>query len=276
MSEIVNTHQAEAWNGYEGRHWAAHHDRYDALNGVFNDTLFAAAAIGPRDRVLDIGCGNGQVTRLAARRARDGHAVGVDLSVPMLDRARALAAEEGVRNVAFERGDAQTHPFGEGAFDVAVSRFGVMFFADPVAAFANVARALRPGGRLAFLCMERLEGSDLGAFFATLLRRLDGERNPTGDDGQGPTSLADPGRVRSLLEAAGFTGVVSERVEADQCLGRDLADAAEFFAGWGPLRFNFGEGETVVAAVAEGLRPFARPDGVWLRGAARLVTADRP
>src|SRR3569833_290281 len=146
---IVNTAQAEAWNGYEGGHWAAHQSRYDAVNSGFNAPLLAAAAIGEHDRVLDVGCGNGQLTRLAARRARFGHATGLDLSAPMLERARATAAEEGVANVTFARGDAQVHPFPAGAFDVAVSRFGAMFFADPVAAFANVGRAERAGGRAA-------------------------------------------------------------------------------------------------------------------------------
>jgi SAM-dependent methyltransferase len=95
MPAIVNIHQAEAWNGYEGAYWAEHQDRYDAVSGGFNNALFAAAAIGEPDRVLDIGCSNGQTTRLAARRARYGHALGVDLSAPMLARARATAVTEG-------------------------------------------------------------------------------------------------------------------------------------------------------------------------------------
>ncbi|MFC6933602.1 class I SAM-dependent methyltransferase [Actinomadura yumaensis] len=168
MPQIVNTHQSEAWNGYEGRHWADHHDRYDQVNGGFNAALLDAAALTAEDRVLDLGCGNGQVTRLAARRARA--ATGIDLSGPMLDRARALAAEEGVANVTFERGDAQVHPLPEST--AAISRFGVMFFADPVAAFANVARALVPGGRLAFLCMTALEGTELGSVLAAMGEHL--------------------------------------------------------------------------------------------------------
>src|SRR5688572_29424056 len=136
MVQIVNTEQAEAWNGYEGQHWADNHDRYESMNSGFNDRLLGAARIGERDRVLDIGCGNGLTTRLAARLAarwaRLGEAVGVDLSVPMLTRARAIAAEEGVENVRFEQGDVQVYPFSEAGFDAAISRFAVMFFADPV------------------------------------------------------------------------------------------------------------------------------------------------
>ncbi|WP_067475650.1 class I SAM-dependent methyltransferase [Actinomadura hibisca] len=276
MADIVNTGQAEAWNGYEGAHWAAHHDRYDAVNSGFNGPLLAAAAIGEADRVLDVGCGNGQLTRLAARQARLGSAQGLDLSAPMLDRAHALAAEEGVANVTFEQGDAQVHPFTDGSFDVAVSRFGVMFFADPVAAFGNIGRALRPGGRVALLCMAHLEGTDLGGVLAALSARAGVAEPATGRDGTGPTSLADPARVREILSAAGFADVSSDLVEGDQIWGRDAADAARFLADWGPVRHNLGDGPEVRAIAEEELRPFASPDGVRLRGAARLVTAVRP
>lgn len=268
--EIVNTHQAEAWNGYEGAHWADHHARYDAVNSGFNPQLLDAAAIGPRDRILDIGCGNGQVTRLAAERAHLGAATGVDLSAPMLDRARSLAEAEGVANVRFERGDAQLYPFPDGGFDVAISRFGVMFFADPVAAFGNVRRALAEGGRVAFLAMAPPGESDLGAVFAAL---------PTlphpalGHDG--PLSLADPDRAGEVLGGAGFRAVTSRRVEAEQVWGRDAADAAAFLAAWGPIRHNYGEGDELVATIADALRPFERDGAVRLRSTACLITARR-
>lgn len=273
MPQIVNTHQSEAWNGYEGRHWADHHDRYDQVNGGFNAALLDAAALTAEDLVLDLGCGNGQVTRLAARRARA--ATGVDLSAPMLDRARALAAEEGVANVTFEQGDAQVHPLPEST--VAISRFGVMFFADPVAAFANVARALVPGGRLAFLCMTALEGTELGSVLAAMGEHLP---RPTGPDGTGPTSFADPDRTRAVLTEAGFTGFGCTRVEGDGVWGRDVADAAAFLSGWGPVKYHCDLAGPEAAARArealtEALRPFVREGAVRLRGSAWLVTARR-
>jgi SAM-dependent methyltransferase len=268
MARIVNVHQSEAWNGYEGQHWADHHDRYDALNGGYNDGLLDAAAIGARDRVLDIGCGNGQVTRLAARRASEGSATGVDLSGPMLARARDLAEREGVQNVTFEQGDAQVHPFADGAFDVAISRFGVMFFADPVAAFGNVRRALREGGRLAFLAMAPLSASDLGTLLAAL--------PPRDEPAVGaPLSLSDPARVHEVLEGAGFTDVSTGRLETEQVWGRDAADAARFLAGWGPIRFNYGESEEIVDTLTRAARPFERAGAVRLHGTAMLVTARR-
>jgi SAM-dependent methyltransferase len=278
MAGIVNTAQAEAWNGYEGEHWAAHDDRYDAVNSGFNTYLLDAARIGERDRVLDIGCGNGQLTRLAARRARLGRAHGIDLSAPMLARARARADEEGVSNVSFEQGDAQVHTFPAGGHDVAVSRFGIMFFADPVAAFGNIGRALHPGGRLAFLCMTRLEGTDIASVFGAMAPYL---AWPTGPDGTGPTSFADPARIQKVLTGAGFQDVTATHVEADQTWGRDVADAAEFIGGWGPVRFHMEQAGPEAAAKARealvpALRPFETPDGVRMRGRAWLVTALRP
>ena len=278
MDTIVNRHQAEAWNGYEGRHWAAHQDRYDAVNSGFNAALLAA--VRPGDRVLDIGCGNGQLTRLAAARAGTGHAGGVDLSAPKLDRARASAADEGGANVEFVRGDAQVHPFPPATFDVALSRFGVMFFADPVAAFANVGRALRPGGRLAFVCLDDIRHGDLGRVLAALAGHLP----PAGTDGTGvaePLSLADPAAVRTVLTAAGYTAVDCAPVQASQLWGRDAADAAGFLADWGPLRHQLDRVDPAAAdrartALTDALRAYEQPDAVRLRGTAWLVTAHRP
>lgn len=273
---IVNTAQAEAWNGYEGGHWADNQRRYDAVNSGFNEALLAI--VGAEDRVLDIGCGNGQLTRLAARRAR--HATGVDLSAPMLARARASAAAEGVANVTFDQADAQIHPFGDGAFDVAMSRFGIMFFADPVAAFANIARALRPGGRVAFLSLRPIGDGDLGRAYAALRRHLPPapEREP---GAPGPESLSDPARIRRILTEAGFTRVAPAPVEADQIWGRDARDAAEFLRGWGPVRFALDRQDPVVAARAladltDTMRAFERDGAVRLRGEAWLTTATRP
>jgi SAM-dependent methyltransferase len=110
MQTIVNTRQAHAWNGYEGRHWAEHQDRWDAINSGANDYLFAAAAISEHDRVLDIGCGNGQTSRLAAGLATHGQVLGSDLSLPMLERAPASASAEGLTNIRFEQGDAEVYP----------------------------------------------------------------------------------------------------------------------------------------------------------------------
>ncbi|WP_325050233.1 class I SAM-dependent methyltransferase [Actinomadura craniellae] len=203
--------------------------------------------------------------------------MGIDLSAPMLARARARAAEEGVPNAEFEQGDVQVHPLPAAGFDVAVSRFGVMFYADPVAAFGNVARALRPDGRLAFVCLAELAGTDLGEILAATAEHLP---TPTGPDGTGPTSFADPARVRRVLGDAGFGNVTCTRVEADQRWGRDAADATAFLSAWGPVRYHLGlvdpdTAAKAVAALGSAVRRFEHPDGVRTRGTAWLVTAAR-
>jgi SAM-dependent methyltransferase len=274
---LVNIEQAEEWNGYEGRQWATNQERWDAVNGAFNAPLFAAAAIGPQDRVLDIGCGNGQTTRLAARRAERGHVVGIDLSAPMLERARALAAAEGLTNMTFEQGDAQVHPFPHGSFDVAISRFGVMFFTDPIAAFANIGRALRPGGRVAVICMQDAGQSELFGSVAAALRDLVA-LPPSEPGAAGMFSLANPGHIDRVFTNAGFAAVTATPVEAPMVFGQDADDAARFLLATGPLHFLLEEAESATraqagTALAGALRAYEEPDGVRLRGGAWVVTA---
>jgi len=146
-----NTEMATAWDGDEGAYWAAHAEHFDRSVAAYHLPFLAAAAIGRREQVLDIGCGTGQTTRDAARRAPAGGTLGVDLSSEMIAVARRLAVAEDIPNTRFEQADAQIYPFAERSFDVVISRTGAMFFGDPPAAFANIARALRSGGRLALL-----------------------------------------------------------------------------------------------------------------------------
>jgi SAM-dependent methyltransferase len=285
MRELVNSTQSEAWNGGEGRHWSDHHDRWNAVNEGFNRPLLAAAAIGSEDRVLDVGCGAGQTTRLAARAAVRGSVLGLDLSAPMLARARGLAAEEGLDRIAFEQGDAQVHPLQAAAFDIAISRFGIMFFMDPVAGFANIGRALRPGGRLAFVCTSdpaRCEWVQVyGAVRAALLLP---PQEATAPDGPGMFSLSDPAVIRQALGAAGFDDVHTEPVEAVGNFGRDADDAADHLLGSGLGRqlvslLDFAShpngSDRARTALSAALVEYERPTGIHLRTGAWLVTATR-
>ncbi len=277
-NRIVNTHQFEAWNGYEGRHWAEHQARYDALNDPANAPLLDAARIKETDSVLDIGCGNGRLTRLAARTAR--RAVGVDLSAPMLERARASAAAEDLAHVTHLQADAQVHPFEEASFDVALSRFGIMFFADPVAAFANIGRALRPDGRLAFVCPQSVDRLDQSVIFAAVAEQVTlpdfSQRTETG-----PASFADPGRTTRVLSGAGFDAIAVDPLEVVQAWGTDPADAADFLFGWGPMRHWLRDAapETVDRArqaASDAFRTYATDEGVHLTARYWLVTATWP
>ncbi|MEU1331488.1 methyltransferase domain-containing protein [Streptomyces sp. NPDC005865] len=288
---VVNTEQAQAWNGPEGSHWAENQDRWNAVNEGFNEPLLDAAGLTPETagdhRVLDLGCGSGQTTRLAALRAPHGHALGLDLSGPMLATARERAAHEGIANIAFAQGDAQVHRFEPGAFDAAVSRFGVMFFADPAAAFGNIGRALRPGGRLAFVCPADAALNDWVAAMASLRDTLPADGSP-GDFGRpglpGMFSLAAPDRIHEVLTAAGFTGVDINQVQAYGTWGHGAEDAAEFLLGTGPGRHLLEQVDASTRArarhaLADHLRRHQAADAdraVRLRSAAWLVAADRP
>jgi SAM-dependent methyltransferase len=276
-----NTEQAEAWNGDDGLHWAQHRDRYDTMLHPHATRLLHAAAIAPGQRVLDIGCGCGETTCRAARQAGPGGgALGVDLSGPMLDEARRRAARELLSNVSFEQADVQAFPFEAEAFDVAISRFGVMFFDDPHAAFVRIHQALRPGGRLAFLCWQDvMENDHLVVPFSAIARyvplpELGGPGRP------GPFSLADPERIRESLADAGFTGISIEPVTEPMWLGTDADDATGFLQENPTARTMLKDADeqtvaNVRQALREALATHQTADGVALGSAAWLVTAER-
>ncbi|NNH71345.1 methyltransferase domain-containing protein [Nocardia uniformis] len=261
----VNVEQDRVWNGDDGIHWAQWHERYDAMAEPSNTHLFEAAEIGSEDRVLDIGCGTGQTTRLAARLAQRGHAVGIDLSEPMLVRARRTAAEEQIGSITFEQGDAQVFPFPSSGFEVAISRAGVMFFDDPVAAFGNIGKALVPGGRLAFLCHRDMD-HDANPVLATLAEHLPlpdlAERAP------GVVAFSDPEQVSDVLDAAGFVAVRAYPITYRTALGRDALDATDFLfrAQLRAFLTDIDEGALARArtALVEALRPFETDGAVHL------------
>ena len=276
MSAIVNNEQDRAWNGDEGRYWADHHHRWNAVNEEFNEPLLRAAAITPGEQVLDIGCGAGQTSRLAARQAHPGQVLGLDLSAPELEQARALAAEERLDNLRFERGDAQVHPFPPGGFDVALSRFGIMFFDDPSAAFANIRSALRPGGRLAFASLSAPERVEWAGVFSVL--RAFGPVPDFTVGAPGMFSLADPATIRQLLTGAGFDEVRVDLVTARMNFGRNADDATGFLAGSGPVRFLLEQlaptqADQAREAMRQALTRFEDACGVRLDGEACVVSA---
>lgn len=278
---MANAEQAKEWNTTEGEHWVAHQARYDRILGGYGERLLDAADIGEADVVLDIGCGCGDTTRNVARRAMAGSALGVDLSGPMLDRARTLAVEQGLDNASFERVDAQVHDFKCQQFTRAISRFGVMFFADPVAAFTNIGGALQPGSRVAFTCWRDVtENEYLMVPAAAALEFV--ELPDWGDESQpGPFSLAAKDRIRSVLHDAGLTKVVVEPLDLPLHLGTDVPDTVAFILYTGLAKELLGSADDdsvdkATAAITDVLKTFETPDGVVLGSGAWLVTATRP
>jgi len=280
VSAEANAEQAEYWGGYEGQHWAAEQDRYDRMLDPFNEVLVGAAVESASDRVIDVGCGNGSTSRALARALPEGHVLGVDLSEPMLERARATAEAEGIANVEFVRADAQSHGFPTGGADAVASRFGIMFFDDPVAAFANLRTALRDGGRLAVMCWrDALENEWIAVPAGALLEHL--PMPDLGAPGQpGPFSLADPDHTRAILAEAGFADVGLEPLDRPNRFGTDLDDATAFLrsTSFGKGMFEGADPATVeraLDALREASAPYLGPDGLVLGSAAWLVTARR-
>lgn len=270
---------ARIWDGEEGDDWALNEERYNAAVARFDAPLFEAADITLGDAVLDLGCGCGVTTREAARRARAGYALGVDLSARMLERAREGARREGIDNVEFVQADAQIHTFRAQSFDVVISRFGAMFFADRAGAFANIARALRGGGRLVLLGWQELGRN---AWMTAIREALaQGRTLPQPVPGQpGPFGLGDADGVRRTLADAGFDSPTASAFTAPVWLGADADDATAFVGGMGMTRGLLADLDENASAVAlDGLRAslarHATPNGVLLEGAAWVITAQR-
>ena len=225
----ANASQLAAWNGHEGAYWAEHADIFDRAIAGHDAAFQAAAAIQLTDRVLDVGCGTGQNTRDAALAARSGSALGVDLSAPMLEEARRRADAAGLTNCSFLQADAQIHPFEPASFDVAICRTAAMFFADRVAALANIGRALRPGGRLVLLTWQPQARNEWIEQIATALAA--GRPPQIPPPGAGPFALSEPGHIRAVLADAGFGDVDVVGSEAPFWFGADAAEASRFIAG---------------------------------------------
>lgn len=272
-----NRGQMNAWDGEAGAYWAAHADRFDAAMAGYQGPFLEAAAIASDDAVLDIGCGNGGTTIDAARIATAGSALGVDLSAAMLHQARLRAATSGISNVEFLRADAQVHPFAAASFDVAISRTGAMFFGDMAAAFANIGRALRSGGRLVLLTWQPPSENE---WFSGTTAALDAGRGLEGPPvgAQGPFALADPDHVRGILTASGYREVEIEGISRPEWFGSDAADAQAFVLGsLGWLLDGLDERARARARdeLLAWLAAHETDDGVLLGSAAWLVRATK-
>ncbi len=276
----ANAEQRDHWNADEAHHWVQYEDVHDTMLEPFGRALLDAANLQSGESVLDVGCGTGWTSLGAGQQVGpDGAVLGVDLSVPMLTRARERATQAGLQHVRFDVADAQTETLG-GPFDAIISRFGVMFFDDPPAAFTNLRRAITDDGRLSFVCWQELLANEWmavpGAGVATRIPLPD--LGPP--DAPGPFSLSDAAAVRALLAAAGFHHVAVEPSEMTVTLGGGLPlDATlEYLRTSGLGRAVFADAtpaqiDDAIEAVRSALRPYDTDDGVQLGGAAWLVTA---
>jgi SAM-dependent methyltransferase len=277
----ANTAQAEYWNLQAGPVWAENQGRLDRQLDPLGRAAQRALDPRPGERLLDVGCGCGHTTlQLADAVAPEGVVTGIDISRPMLEVARSRAGNAPVR---FVEADAQTGDLApgvaEGAYDAVYSRFGVMFFEDPPRAFANIARAVRPGGRLAFVCWRAVtENAWMRGPFEAAAALLPPPK-PGDPLAPGPFAFADPARIRAVLEGGGWTDV--EIAPHDQAIGAGgVEESLALALRVGPLGAALREWPDLTGKVIDAVRAFfARhdgPGGVRLPSATWIVTARRP
>jgi SAM-dependent methyltransferase len=285
VSEAPNAEQLRYWNEVAGPRWVRFQERLDREIAGLGLLALERAALAEGEAVLDVGCGCGGTSLEIARRVGPrGRVLGLDISRPMLALARERQAEAGAAQLRFEEADAQTAALEPGAFDVLFSRFGVMFFADPAAAFTNLRRALRPGARLAFVCWQRLPDNPWMMVPMGALAKHLPLPPPPPPGAPGPFAFADAARVQGLLEAAGFSSVEAGDVREPLRLGGgSLDDAVEFALEVGPAASVLREAGAgpelraqVAASVREALEPYAAGGSPSLPSAAWIFTARNP
>ena len=281
-----NDEKVADWNDQSGERWVAHQVRLDAMLAVFGQAAIEAAAPATGERVLDVGCGAGASSQaLAALVGPRGQVLGVDISESLIGRARALTAQD--MPVVFAVADASSTELPEGAFDILFSRFGVMFFDDPTGAFAHMRRALRPGGRVAFVCWRGVAENDWMQLPMSAIKGIVPQAAPPGPEAPGPFSFGDPDRVVRILTVAGLTDTAIAPFDASVPFGkgptRDAAidDAVKMTLEVGPLSRALADQPDDVRARASAAVRAAFTDrpgdrSVMINGAAWIVTARNP
>jgi SAM-dependent methyltransferase len=277
----ANQEQRIYWNDQAGPRWVKLQQRLDAQIQPLGMAAIQRAEITAGEHVLDIGCGCGQTgLELAKHVGSQGSVLGIDLSLPMLERARERQRELGLTNIEFLQADAQTHKFEAPRFDLAFSRFGVMFFEDPTAAFRNIRSALRPHSRLCFVCWQGLEKNEWAKVPLTVATQHVALPPPAAPGTPGPFAFADQVRVRQILKDAGLVEVQFESYETQLNMGgaSTVDDAVDFSLEIGPVAALLRDADTTVRSrvrrdLTFALLPFAKQGGVKLGGAVWIVRA---
>jgi SAM-dependent methyltransferase len=281
----ANTEQAKYWNEVAGPRWVRFQEVLDTELSGLSGAAMDRAGVAPGEAVIDVGCGcGGTALELARRVGAGGRVLGVDLSRPMLDRARARASAAGLAQLSFREADAQTERFAPGGADLVFSRFGVMFFSDPPAAFANLRAALRPGGRVAFVCWQARGENPWVTVPLGAIAKVVKLAPPPAPGAPGPFAFADPDRVRAILLGGGLADVAVADLREPIALGGGTLDGAVAFAlEIGPAATALreaGGGPEVRAQVADAMRealaPYAASGELRMASAAWLVTARNP
>lgn len=274
-----NADQIAYWNGPGGRHWTVRQQLQDIVLGPVSEVLINRANVRAGEAVIDVGCGCGATSfDLLKKVGPTGHIVGVDISEPMLGRARELAPANAP--VEFVLADATVHPFAPASADVLFSRFGVMFFAQPSNSFANMRKALRPNGRLAFACWRTPRDNPWMMLGLQEAYKHVPKLPEVKPDDPGPFSFASEERVLHILGQAGFTSIEMERIDLslDIATGRGLESAIETVLAIGPTsRALDGQPPDKIQAATQSIRAVLathqQGETVPLGGSIWIVTA---
>jgi len=281
--DSLHADQVAFWSGEGGDIWLAREARTDAMLAGLGGRALAAAAARPGEAVLDVGCGTGPTSRVLARAvASAGSVLGLDLSEAMMAEASRRAAAEGLANVRFVAGDASAYAFAPASIDLVFSRFGVMFFGDPAMAFTHLRRALKPRGRLTFLCWRPFK-ENLWAFvpFMAAMPFLPPMPRP-GPNDPGPFAFGDRDHVQRILADAGFADITIDPIDDQAVLQASSADdAAKQAVELGPMTRLLREApeasrQQAIEAVSKALAPYMSDGAVRLSAACWLVKAVNP
>lgn len=234
-SLLENADQVAYWNSENGRKWALHQEGLDAIASKVKEHLLKRAQLVRNESIIDIGCGTGDTTIEAATAVGPtGTVLGVDVSSLLLDSARQRAKAKQLSNIAYVLADAQTHRFEAGAGDAVISRFGMMFFSDPIKAFANIANALKHNGRIVFVTWGSLEDNPWFAVPRRAAIKQLGEPTPDDPYVPGPLAFQDRDYVTEILKSAGYSDVSAEEIDVPLPFFGSLEQTAALASNVGP------------------------------------------
>ncbi len=271
----ANQDQIDYWNGVVGERWVSHQSLIDAMMAPFSAALLNKLAVSPGQQIIDVGCGCGDISEQAAQRSAT--VTGIDISEPMLAQAQKQSAGA----VTYQRIDAETGDLPDNHFDYAMSRFGVMFFNTPIKAFMNIKRALKPTGKLVFVCWRHAKDNPWVTIPGSAIAPLLPKQPATDPNAPGPFSFADPKRISRILTSAGFGAVRIEPIEASMpiAIGQGVLGAVDFISKIGPTARAIAELDDEKRAVVRERLRIALGNSeanstVHLGGAVWLVSAE--
>ena len=278
---IVNHDQKEFWNDIKGKLWVEMQERIDSMLSPFGEKALRTLNPQKGEKILEIGCGTGTMTLALAEHVKtSGKILAADISHPMLELAISRGKAAPLKCISFVEADAQVYTFPTGQFDALFSRFGVMFFEDPIAAFRNFHGAVRKGGRLVYVCWADRKDNPWIRIPTGASKEFLEIPPPPETDAPGQFAMEREARVREILGKAGWSKIELERFDIDHSLGQNVQDAAGFISKMGPMSEPFALAgnrtkQKCLEAIQCALKPYENSTGVQMRFGTWIVSAER-